>query len=69
MKEEQLEQLLSKINKIENKVTNAGALNGAFEKLILSIELLQKNQEKMATDISDIKKKNFRPWRWCYFSH
>ena len=61
MKEEQLEQLLNKINTIESKVTNAGALNGAFEKLILSIELLQQNQEKMATDISDIKKKILDP--------
>ena len=61
MEKQLIEQLLSKIEKIENKVTNAGALNGAFEKLLLSIELLQQNQDKMATDLSDIKKKILDP--------
>ena len=53
---EALQQLLEKIERIENKVVHAKALNGAFEKLILTIETVQENQKKMSDDISDIKK-------------
>jgi len=51
-----LKQLLEKIERIENKVVHAKALNGAFEKLVLTIETVQENQKKMSDDISDIKK-------------
>ena len=51
-----LKQLLEKIERIENKVVHAKALNGAFEKLILTIETVQENQKKMSVDITDIKK-------------
>ena len=53
---EALQQLLEKIERIENKVVHAKALNGAFEKLILTIDTVQENQKKMSDDISDIKK-------------
>jgi len=53
---EALQQLLEKIERIENKVVHAKALNGAFEKLVLTIETVQENQKKMSDDISDIKK-------------
>jgi len=53
---EALKQLLEKIERIENKVVHAKALNGAFEKLILTIDTVQENQKKMSDDISDIKK-------------
>ena len=51
-----LKQVLEKIERIENKVVHAKALNGAFEKLVLTIETVQENQKKMSDDISDIKK-------------
>ena len=53
---EALQLLLEKVERIENKVVHAKALNGAFEKLILTIETVQENQKKMSDDISDIKK-------------
>lgn len=53
---EALQLLLEKVERIENKVVHAKALNGAFEKLILTIETVQENQKKMSVDISDIKK-------------
>ena len=53
---EALKQLLEKIERIENRVVHAKALNGAFEKLILTIDTVQENQKKMSDDISDIKK-------------
>jgi len=53
---EALKQLLEKIERIESKVVHAKALNGAFEKLILTIDTVQENQKKMSEDISDIKK-------------
>jgi len=53
---EALRQLLEKIERIENKVVHAAALNGAFEKLLVTIETVQENQKKMSLDITDIKK-------------
>ena len=38
MREHLLDQLLSKVSKIEDKVTSAKSLNGGFDKLLIEVE-------------------------------
>lgn len=56
-----LESLLSKLNGIENKMSNSPSMNGGFTQLLSNVESMKKDQERMMNDLDDIKKTVLNP--------
>jgi len=56
-----LESLLSKLDGIENKMSNSPSMNGGFAKLLSSVESMKRDQERMMFDLEDIKRTVLNP--------
>jgi len=56
-----LEGLLEKLSGIENKMSKSPSMNGGFNKLLANVESIQKDQERMMSDLEDIKKTVLNP--------
>tara|TARA_B100000287_G_scaffold397221_1_gene413559 strand:+ start:337 stop:795 length:459 start_codon:yes stop_codon:yes gene_type:complete len=61
MREQLLDQLLSKVSKIEDKVTSAKSLNGGFDKLLLEVEHIKKTQTAVLDGVRGVKQNLYEP--------
>ena len=61
MRDHVLDELLSKVNKIEDKVTSAKSLNGGFDKLMLEVGHIKEVQQDILDGVKGVKKTLYEP--------
>ena len=61
MREHLLDQLLSKVSKIEDKVTSAKSLNGGFDKLLIEVEHIKETQTAVLEGVRGVKQNLYEP--------
>ena len=61
MREQLLDQLLSKVSKIEDKVTSAKSLNGGFDKLLIEVEHIKETQTAVLEGVRGVKQNLYEP--------
>ena len=61
MRDQVLEELLSKVSKIEDKVTSAKSLNGGFDKLMLEVGHIKEVQQDILDVVKGVKKTLYEP--------
>ena len=61
MRDHVLDELLSKVNKIEDKVTSAKSLNGGFDKLMLEVGHIKEGQQDILAGVKGVKKTLYAP--------
>ena len=61
MRDQVLEELLSKVSKIEDKVTSAKSLNGGFDKLMLEVGHIKEVQQDILDGVKGVKKTLYEP--------
>ena len=61
MRDHILDELLSKVNKIEDKVTSAKSLNGGFDKLMLEVGHIKEVQQDILDGVKGVKKTLYEP--------
>tara|TARA_B100000131_G_C18058249_1_gene589373 strand:- start:528 stop:986 length:459 start_codon:yes stop_codon:yes gene_type:complete len=61
MRDQVLEELLSKVSKIEDKVTSAKSLNGGFDKLMLEVTHIKEAQQDILDGVKGVKRTLYEP--------
>ena len=61
MREHLLDQLLSKVSKIEDKVTSAKSLNGGFDTLLIEVEHIKERQTAFLEGVRGVKQNLYEP--------
>ena len=61
MREHLLDQLLSKVSKIEDKFTSAKSLNGGFDKLLIEVEHIKETQTAVLEGVRGVKQNLYEP--------
>ena len=61
MREHLLDQLLSKVSKIEDKVTSAKSLNGGFDKLLIEVEHIKETHTAVLEGVRGVKQNLYEP--------
>ena len=56
-----LEGLLEKLSGIEDKIDKSPSMNGGFNTLLSNVESMKKDQERMMTDLEEIKRTVLNP--------
>ena len=61
MSDEILKIVLSKVEKMEHKISNAQSMNGGFDKLLIEVEHIKETQNAVLEGVRGVKKNLYEP--------
>tara|TARA_R100000995_G_C3471574_1_gene118602 strand:+ start:106 stop:564 length:459 start_codon:yes stop_codon:yes gene_type:complete len=61
MSDEILKIVLEKVEKVENKISNAQSMNGGFDKLMLEVEHIKETQNDILDGVRGVKQNLYEP--------
>jgi hypothetical protein len=61
MSDEILKIVLQKVEKMENKISNAQSMNGGFDKLLIEVEHIKETQSAVLEGVRGVKKNLYEP--------
>ena len=61
MSEDSLKIVLEKVEKVENKITNAKSMNGGFDKLLNEVEHIKDTQKEVLEAVKGVKQTLYEP--------
>ena len=61
MSDEILKIVLEKVEKVENKISNANSMNGGFDKLMLEVEHIKETQTDILDGVRGVKQNLYEP--------
>ena len=61
MSEEILKIVLEKVEKVENKISNAKSMNGGFDKLMIEVEHIKEAQADILDGVRGVKQNLYEP--------
>ena len=61
MSDEILKIVLEKVEKVENKISNAKSMNGGFDKLLIEVDHIRKTQKDILEGVRGVKQNLYEP--------
>ena len=61
MNDDMLKRVLDKVEKMENKISNAKSMNGGFDKLLMEVEHIKETQNDILDGVRGVKQNLYEP--------